>query len=250
VRLAQAKRHLADLRLNYTDKHPDVIEAEHNVATLKGEIAARPTGNGEGKTQISNPTYEQLKLKLIDAEAVVPTLKARLDKAGADYARAKLLSSELPGIQAKSQDIDRDYDVLKSNYDELVKRRESANLSQAADDRADRTQFRVVDPPQLPLRPAFPNRLFLLSMATLLGIAAGIAAPILLTRIHPTYATTARLREFGLPVIGAITYAPRPALETSASRMATRLYAAAATALVITFGGIALLAGGIHKSLW
>src|SRR6185437_14924527 len=126
--------------------------------------------DGAGKTQISNPTYEQLRLKLVDAQTVIPTLKGRLEKATSEYARVKALSAQLPEIQAKSQDMDRDYEVLKQQYDELVKRREAANLSQAADDRADRTQFRIVDPPQVPLAPSFPNRMLLLSFATLVGL--------------------------------------------------------------------------------
>ena len=196
TRLSQAKRNLADLQLQYTDKHPDVIAAKHSVAELQSDVdAARKSGgSSEGKTQISNPAYEQLRLRLIDAQTVIPSLKQRLDKATVDYEHAKSLSGNIPDIEAKSKDLDRDYDVIRSNYDELVKRREAANLSQAADDRADRTQFRIVDPPEVPVFPSFPNRTLLFSFATLLGLAAGIASPLALAQIHPTFGSAARLR--------------------------------------------------------
>jgi len=251
VRLAQAKRHLADLRLLYTDRHPDVNEAQRTVSDLQAELGAKEKAGGTaaGKTQISNPTYEQLRLKLVDAQTVIPTLKARLEKATAEDARVKALSAELPEVQAKSQDIDRDYEVLKQQYDELVKRRESANLSQAADDRADRTQFRIIDPPQIPLSPSFPNRMLLLSFATLVGLVAGIAAPILLARFHPTYGTTERLREFGLPVIGAVTYAPRGEVASGVQIMSGRFFAAATASLIVGYAAVMIFATNLKSLL-
>jgi len=249
VRLAQAQRRLSDLRLLYTEKHPDVVEAEHTVTDLKGEISAKKSsGSGDGKMQVPNPTYQQLRLKLVDAETVIPTLKNRLKRATQDYARVRALSDQLPAVQAKSQDIDRDYDVLKQQYDELVKRREAANLSQAADERADRTQFRIVDPPQIPLSPSFPNRFLLLSLATLAGLALGIATPIALAQINPVYGSATRLREFGLPVIGALTYAPRVTASGTRDRVVSAGFAAASILLFVVYAGMTVVAAGFPKS--
>ncbi|HEX4159702.1 MAG TPA: XrtA system polysaccharide chain length determinant [Rhizomicrobium sp.] len=252
TRLAQSKRNLADLELSYTDKHPDVLAAKRSVAELQADVDAekKTGGTNEGKTQISNPAYEQLRLKLVDAQAVLPTFKNRMDKAVADYNRAKSLSGNLPDIEAKSQDIDRDYDVIKANYDELVKRRESANLSQAADDRADRTQFRIVDPPQVPIFPAFPNRALLFSLATVLGLAAGLAAPIAMGQIHPTFGSTARLRELGLPVVGAITLVRGVKSAGLFGRAGGALFVSAMATLLFVCGGLVFAAVSMHNGLF
>lgn len=252
TRLAQAKRNLADLRLLYTEKHPDVLAAEHSVADLQSDVdAEKKTGQAtDAKTQISNPAYEQLRLKLVDAQAVIPTLKDRLDKATADYNRAKSLSANLPDIEAKSQDINRDYDIIKKNYDELVARREATNLSQAADDRADRTQFRIVDPPQIPIFPAFPNRALLFSLVTLLGLAAGMSAPLALARFHHTFGSPARLRELGLPVIGAITYVRGARPVGFLARAAGGLFGAAAASLLFVYAGLVFRVTGMYRGVW
>ncbi|HTW31666.1 MAG TPA: XrtA system polysaccharide chain length determinant [Candidatus Sulfotelmatobacter sp.] len=252
TRLAQAKRNLADLELLYTDKHPDVVAAKRSVAELQADVAAeqKSGGTNEGKTQISNPAYEELRLKLVDADAVLPALKARLDRASADYDRAKSLSASLPDVEAKSQDVDRDYDVIKTNYDELVKRRESANLSQAADDRADRTQFRIVDPPQVPIFPSFPDRVVLFSLATLLGFAAGVAAPVAWASIHPTFSSQAGLRELGLPVAGAITFVQGAVRGGAMNRAAGAMFAAGATGILIVYTGLLFRATQLSRGLW
>jgi polysaccharide chain length determinant protein (PEP-CTERM system associated) len=249
TRLAQAKRNLADLQLLYTDKHPDVIAARRSVAELQSDVEAdkKTGGTNEGKAQISNPSYEQLRLKLVDSETVLPTLRTRLEKAKADYAQAKSLSGNLPEIEAMSQDVDRDYDVIKTNYDELVKRRESANLSQAADDRADRTQFRVVDPPITPISPAFPNHVLLFTFVTILGIAAGVASPLLLQQVHPTFASTARLRELGLPVMGGITVVR--AASGRAFFVAGGLFAAGLGSLLVAYASLILASAGFPSGL-
>jgi hypothetical protein len=156
----------------------------------------------------------------------------------------------LPTIEAKSQDIDRDYDVVKANYDELVKRRESANLSQAADDRADRTQFRIIDPPEVPLFPAFPNRALLFTFATLLGLAAGVAAPLALAQIHPTFGSPARLRELGLPVIGAVTFVRAARHAGILARAASSLFATGVASLLLVYGGLLVRVAHIGKGMW
>lgn len=252
TRLAQAKRSLADLRLAYTDNHPDVIAAKRVVAQLQADVDAQKNGkkSSEGMAEISNPAYEQLRLKLVDAQTILPTLKGRLDQISADFERAKSLSGDLPEVEAKSQDVDRDYEVIKANYDELVKRRESVNLSQAADDRADHTRFRIVDPPTVPIFPAFPNRVILLSLATMLGLAAGFAAPIVLGQIRPTFASSVRLRELGLPVIGVITYVRGAEPVNMLGRIGGGVFVSAASSLLIVFASLLFVAMGITRGPW
>lgn len=251
VRLSQAEHNLADLKLQYTNNHPDVIAAERSVKDLKAELAAENArgGSREGKTQISNPAYEQLRLKLVDAQAMLPVLKQRLDKATQDYENAKALSAELPEVAAKSQRLDRDYDIIKLNYDELLKRREAANLSQAANDRTDRTEFRTIDPPQVPIFPSFPNRLELYSLVLILGFAMGAAAPLALAKIRPTFGSAESLRNMGLPVIGVITYAPTAKPVGKNHALAAALYPAAVAGLLLFYSGIVLVTSGIYREM-
>jgi polysaccharide chain length determinant protein (PEP-CTERM system associated) len=252
TRLAQAKRNLADLKLSYTDQHPDVVAAKRVVAQLQADVDAQRSGQKslEGMAEISNPAYEQLRLKLVDAQTILPALKSRLDQAEADFARAKSLSGDLPEVEAKSQDVDRDYDVIKANYDELVKRRESVNLSQAADNRSDRSRFRIIDPPSDPINPAFPNRTVLFSLATLMGLAAGIAAPLLLARIRPTFESSGRLRELGLPVVGVVTLVRGAEPTNLLGRIGGGAFAAAAASLLIVYAGLLFVTVGAGRGPW
>jgi len=223
------------------------MSAKRDIEALEAQIAAdKRSGVADGNSQISNPVYEQLRLKFIDAETSIPALKEHLAQATADYERVKALTSQMPEIEAKSADLDRDYDIIKANYDELVKRRQAANLSQAADDQADRTQFRVVDPPNMPLGPSFPNVPLLLSLVLILGLGAGTAVPLGFAYLRPTFVSVASLRELGLPVIGTVSIVPRlrPSLPVFATPFGIAI---GGISLALLYGGLIVIGSGAYR---
>ncbi len=59
-------RNLAALQLQDTEKHPDVVSAQRMVSELKGQVSSH-SGDAEGKIQIPNPAYQEIKLKYVDA---------------------------------------------------------------------------------------------------------------------------------------------------------------------------------------
>ena len=80
----------------------------------------------------------------------------------------------IPEIESELVSLNRGYDITKGKYNELLTRREQARLSQSADLTADDIQFKVVDPPRVPLEASGPNRVILLSVVTFFSLAAGV----------------------------------------------------------------------------
>src|SRR5262249_43379067 len=97
-RLATAQANLAMLRLKYTDAHPDVIALKNEVADLEAQVqaanaataaaiaAAKAAAASSASTdtqaqtpviasEIANPTYDSIRLRLVDAQTLVPTAK-------------------------------------------------------------------------------------------------------------------------------------------------------------------------------
>ncbi len=90
-------------------------------------------------------------------------------------------SASSPACWPNIQNMDRDYGVLRRNYEELLGRLQSANIAQAADTQADKVKLQIVDPPEVPRLPAAPNRLLLVSGVLLAGLGGGVAHP------HPAW---------------------------------------------------------------
>ena len=110
-----------------------------------------------------------------------------------------------PEVAAEAQRINRDYDVLKQQYDKLLQDREELRLRGQVETERNAVKFEVVDPPTTPRSPVAPNRPLLLFGVLVIGLGAGVGAAFGLGQLRSTFATTAKLEHaIGLPVLGAI----------------------------------------------
>jgi polysaccharide chain length determinant protein (PEP-CTERM system associated) len=252
LQLDEAKRKLSDLQSRYTDDFPDVVAAKRDVATLEAQLktdsANKDSGDGDThKSTVPNPLYQEVKMRLVDAESTVASAQRQLDYSISEQKRLQEAVKAAPGIQLQAQNLDRDYDILKKNYDELIQRREAANLAQAADTQADKVQFRIVDAPQVPLTPISPNRPILYTGVLIAGLGAGLGAAFLLVQLDRSFSTLAGLRGFGLPVLGSISRVTF--LDTRKRSVQQVAGLAASTAMLLIIYGALLLANytAIHK---
>jgi uncharacterized protein involved in exopolysaccharide biosynthesis len=203
------------------------------------------TADGANKTQIPNNVYDQLKVKLVDAEDRVAAAKRQLSRAEAEANRIDKIAQSVPGVLLEVQDLDRDYGILKTNYEQLVVRRQATQIADAADTKTEKIQFRIIDPPQVPLVPAQPNRPVLVSVVLLAGLAAGVAAPIFMRQFDRSFATIGQLRDLGLPILGSVT---RISLGTARRRSTMQLagVCAGAVMLIAVYGVLLLLSLNLH----
>jgi polysaccharide chain length determinant protein (PEP-CTERM system associated) len=249
-RLLELRRNLDGMLLKYTDNHPDVKAARQSIKQLEAE-GARGSSAGTKTTsstkgEVANTVYDQIKVRLVDAEAAAAAVQRRLDTAVADQERIEKVAKSAPGILAQAQDLDRDYSVLKKNYQELVARREATQIAHAADTKTEKIQFRIVDPPQVPILPAAPNRAMYVSVVLLFGIGAGLAVPLALTQIDRSFATVGQLRNLGIPILGSVT---RLSLGAARRQEVLQLTAVCASAflLIAVYGTLLALSQSLHS---
>jgi polysaccharide chain length determinant protein (PEP-CTERM system associated) len=248
TRLQDAEENLKSLMLKDTDQHPDVIAQKKLIEFLKTqkaeEPAAKPGANGADpaggtttpKRSVPNPVYDQLKLKLIDSDTQVSSLTRQRDEAVRTQDRLEKISKEQPGLFAEYQNMDRDYTVLRRNYEELLGRLQSANIAQAADTQADKVKLQVIDPPEVPRIPAAPNRPLLVTGVLLGGLAVGLGMTILFGQLDRSFSSVDELRALGLPVLGGISVL---GMAPFRQRLMTALrFGAAVAVLMVVYGGL------------
>ncbi len=210
ARLRDAERTLAELRLRYTENHPDVISQRTLVAGIRsGAIASDPVGPSQTSTparsrSMSNPVFEQIKVRLVENEAVVASLQRQIADALKERDRLQDIARGAPGLQAEYTNMNRDYDVLRKNYEELISRRESMRISTAADAEGDKVKIQVIDPPTVPQIPVAPKRILLVTGVLAAGLAAGAALALLLVQMDQSFHSLEDLREMGFPVVGGV----------------------------------------------
>src|ERR1700722_2644466 len=225
TRLQEAEDAMQALLLKDTDQHPDVIAQKKLIDYLKSHpdgddagAAAAAKGTGAGTTaagdpaggtttpkrSVPNPVYDQLKIRLIEADTQVASLTRQHDEAMQTQDRLEKISREQPGLFAEYQNMDRDYNVLRKNYEDLLGRLQSANIAQAADTQADKGKLQVIDPPEVPRIPAAPNRPLLVTGVLLGGLAIGLGMTVLFGQLDRSFSSVDELRTLGLPVLGGI----------------------------------------------
>ncbi|MBJ7444646.1 MAG: chain-length determining protein [Sphingobium sp.] len=200
--LGQAQANLAGMRARgWTANHPDVIAAQREVEALRR--AGGGANGGGGSTP--NPAYLSIRSMQAERAATVQALGTRKAQLQADLNTMMAKQVNEPGVASEQEKLDRDYEVLKTQYDKLLADREEIRLRGEVKTETGSVQFRVINPPSVPTAPAAPNRPLLLLGVLILGIGAGVGVAFAMGQLKGTFPTAARLeRAIGLPVAGSI----------------------------------------------
>ena len=229
-RIVATRQKVDEALRNYTDAHPDVVSSRRLLEQLEQErnkeigirrkaaaaaAAARPDAVPSG-----DPVAQQLKVALNEAEANVIRLRARLNETESKYVQLKANAESLPKIDTEWTQLNRDYNIQKGQYDSLVAKRETANLSGKLED-AGAAEFRIIDPPRVTPAPVAPNRLALVGALVLVSLAAGLAASFLVSQVWPTFHDGRALREVaGRPFLGMVSMIAAPEIRRKRRRSA------------------------------
>lgn len=211
-RIAAQKSNLDALLQRFTEQHPDVINTRRLIKDLEG--LKRKEVQELRKTAMANPAaastnslaYQELNRMLASSEVQVASLRARVGEYEARYSRAREMMKTAPQIEAEFAQLNRDYEINKKNYNDLVSRRESAAMSGELDNAAGVADFRLIDPPRASPKPVAPNRMLLLPLALLAGLAAGLGITFVMSQLRAVfYDARAMGHALGLPLLGVVT---------------------------------------------
>jgi polysaccharide chain length determinant protein (PEP-CTERM system associated) len=215
MEIAAIQSQIDQLLLQYTDKHPNIQSLRSRIEQLEqlkatGGSAASSAGSAGGAGMDAgggmNPIYQNTKMAIGATEAEMAEVRSQIGNQQGQIDQLRGAIDRIPQVEAELKRLDRNYDVNKRQYDSLVQRLESANISTEAEQTADSVKFRVVEPPIVPLAPIGPNRFLLSSLVLVASLAAGLATALLLAQMRPVFTSRDALgRISGLPVLGAIT---------------------------------------------
>ena len=213
----------------WTDNHPDVVTTRAEIARLR-PIAAREDRGG-GASGTPNPLYVSLRSMVAEKEAQVSAAQARKSQIEAAMSQVSASQTAEPGVVAEQARLNRDYEVLKRQYDKLLEDREQVRLRSDAQLKTDSINFRIIQPPSRPNIPALPGRPLLLTAILLLAVGAGLAAAFLKGQLQRSFPNAARLEEVtGLPVLGSVSEVVTPARRAQ-QRQSLKYFAGAGGAL-------------------
>jgi len=200
--LAQAEGQLAALRATLSDNHPDVIQARERVAILRQSAQA---GGAVG----SSAVQEEIRAN----NAAIAQLRAardaqvnRVNATMAGQARAPAILERAMQLENQANGLREQYKTVSGN---LLKATGSARL--ANEQRAERLS--LVEPPNLPDQPHWPNRPLVIGAGAAAGIGIGLVLALLVELLNRPMRSPAQVQSMGYPVLGVV-----PILQTKPAK--------------------------------
>lgn len=244
-RINSLQEKLDFLSISYTELHPEVVQIKAKIENLKAEREAEyeqassmPAAANSNFS--SSPVYLSMRTMLAETEANVAELKVRVKEYSDRVQALENTVNNIPDIEVELQQLDRDYQVIAQQHNALLKRRESALLSENVEKNADDIKFRVIDPPFVPLKPTEPNKLLLNAVVLVFSLGAGFAAAFLFSLFRPVFVDRHSISEkLGLPVLGCVTLIVPPEQARRELR-GVIAYASIAVSLLVVFAGVNL----------
>jgi polysaccharide chain length determinant protein (PEP-CTERM system associated) len=185
-RRAQLKALIAqkqELETLYTPDHPDVVAISRRIADLQAEIAhvpAQPAPATAAVTSPDTPQLQQLKAQLHAAQQAMAAAKQEqtgIEKQVRTY-EARIDSS--PQVEQEYKQVTRDHDTALQFYNSLLTKMNESSMATALEQRQQGEQFRVMDAPNLPDAPTFPNPFVFAGGGFAVGLFLGLLIAALL----------------------------------------------------------------------
>jgi polysaccharide chain length determinant protein (PEP-CTERM system associated) len=205
--LMRRRSERAALLGRFTPKHPDVLKKEQEIATieavlrqLRGDSAAAGSPLSLATTddpalaevmrqaEASGREFESLSREAARLRSSVGQYQGRLNL-------APLREQQLSGLM-------RDYDLSKQEYTTLLNRQLQAELASNMEERGEGVQFRLVDPPTLPLSPNSPPRIPICLGGAAGGVLLGLGLAFLMHFLDSSLKSEKSAKQrFALPIV-------------------------------------------------
>jgi polysaccharide chain length determinant protein (PEP-CTERM system associated) len=169
-------RALADLRLKYTENHPDVVIVRKKLADLE-----KNRDSMTGPTSIYNikndPTYREIKKQLDMTDLEIRRLGDEERGVANQIGKYRARIEQAPAREQDMASLMREYSTSKESYEKLLQKSQEAQQAENLEKRQKGEQFRIVDPARVPEKPDSPDipKIFLIALLAGLGGGFGLA---------------------------------------------------------------------------
>ena len=211
-RIQELEGRLEGLLLRYTEKHPEVLAVRNTLIELRSQQEKeiervrrdRKVSAGMSSSFKANPVYQSMDLEMKRTSVQIAEVKQDVSLREARVSELRRRVDMVPEVEAQLSRLNRDYEVTRANYQQLLQRLETAKLSESAD-KTGIVNFQIIEPPAVQLEPVSPKRAILLVGVFIFGVAAAAAAAYGLNFFRPVFVSANRLSQVvGLTVIGSI----------------------------------------------
>jgi len=192
-------RELEDLRIKYTDNHPDVIAVKKKLDKLEKN---KDTYDNDIK---SDPRYKELKNQLMTTSLEIKRLQNENASISAQVNKYLGRIEQTPAREQDMAALLREYDSTKAEYETLLKKSQGAQQAENLEKRQKGEQFKVIDPAKIPEKPFTPDVPKILLIGLFAGLAGGFAMAFIREQLDRSFHDAADVElSLGIKVLATI----------------------------------------------
>jgi len=179
-KVRELRRELVELEAKYTPQHPDVVRLREEIARLESPSASSDRQQASddaalaesGGAETQNSIEVESRLKAVAVE--IQDRTQEIDDLRKQIAAYQSHLNSTPLREQQLAELTRNYDNSHDYYQSLFQKKLQSELATNLEKRQQGEQFRLIDPPTLPQKPAEPNRTQITLVGWLLGLFAGV----------------------------------------------------------------------------
>jgi uncharacterized protein involved in exopolysaccharide biosynthesis len=176
---------LADLSTRYTDQYPAVENLKGQIAKtekMRNDLIAKSRAPGDGGRPVAGPAEDisqgstplQLQGQMQANQAEITNREQAIAELKAKVNGYQSRLNDEPASEQHLADLTRGYEQSKANYDDLLKKKNESEMATSMEQMQQGERFTMLDPPSLPVKPDFPNRLKFCGIGLGAGLALGL----------------------------------------------------------------------------
>jgi polysaccharide chain length determinant protein (PEP-CTERM system associated) len=221
----------------YTDRHPDVVAAQAEIAQLERQLAEQESSDAP---RAVSPQEAQMLRELRNYQVGMKVLRREIEEIGNEIAAYEGRIENAPRRAAELGVLEEASESLTLLIRTLDLKRAEADIARSMEMKQKGERFRVIESAVPPGSPASPNRPLVFVVATFLGLMMGAALLVLREVADRGFYAVSELQEaVGIPVLAGVSVIRLPG--EVAARRARQLRWGLSCAAVL----VLLLVGGL-----
>ena len=168
-------------RQRYTAEHPDIVALEEKITALNQQLAEIRENPVEEhyKRKPDNPIYITIQSQLAGVVSEIKSLKAQRKNVLEKIAELESSLYEAPQIEREYLILKRDYQNSVLRYQETKAKQMQADVAKQLESESKGERFTLIDPATLPEKPISPNRPAIIFLGFILAVACSIGFAII-----------------------------------------------------------------------
>jgi len=166
---------LSALLAKYTPEHPDVVKTKTQIEEVKRRMATaqdpKSAGNTSQPAAHESPQMQTLRAKIKQDDQSISDLTKHQVQIQDQIRTLQTHVQASPMVEQQLKELTRNYQTALDNYNDLLKKQQKSTMAGDLEHQQESENFRILDPPSLPVSPSFPKKSIFVGG----GLAAGFA---------------------------------------------------------------------------